>query len=363
MGEKYGGVESQLAVSASDAYSGHPALVRMAIALASSGGASRGDEYGPRLAARALVERLVAAHLTADERSTLEIASLFRQGNVADLEVVGVTNARRTLESISRQVPLVSLETSVHGRHVAFAVHDLVSECLAWSPSASQSLGRRLPSVAYALAEQSKWGRAVSLLRQFGTDVQLLDFVDSTGERMIEEHQAELVLDVLDSVALSRIMSRPKSLLFWSQSLLEVGEVTESIAKAAASIRLAEHEEDFDTLGLAAAQRMQAWLDQCKAQEAIDSSERVRRDFLARMGPAVRGELLLSYGTALGVLERRGEALRAFSEAEAAVSSNPAHSTRLLGRLRRTRAYLHALWDGDFSKGVRETSPLLEELL
>jgi DNA-binding SARP family transcriptional activator/ATP/maltotriose-dependent transcriptional regulator MalT len=339
---------------------GHAALLRMMLTLEQTG-IHASDGRTPGLSAQMLVSQMIEAHVPKSDRAVLEIASLLKTGEISDLESLGCESPRRSLTAIASSLPLVRIEVDGPGKRTLFEVHDLITECLIASMPNNDdwSIGVELNPVLRILALRGGWSQAGKILRLLGDDEAILEFVEAHGTEMMDEQRADDVLDLVNAVSLRSVMSRPRCLFLWSQALHEVGEVSESVAKAAASIRLAQHERDYDTLGLATSQRIQAWLDQGRAQESADSAEEVLGEFLLRMSPSVRFEMLLSYATALGVLERRSESESALLAAEEAALADPLRAASMLGCLRRVKAYLNPLWTGDYAGGVRELSPLL----
>lgn len=341
-------------------FSGHAALLRMALTAPFAVEGVGLSE--PALATQVVVERLVTAHLETNEREALQLACLLQEGSIADLERLGIEDARRKLESIAGILPLVRVENAGPAAHLVFSVHDLVGDCISRGARASEVWDKvDFTSLINVLADQEKWVRAYTLLKHVATDRQVVAFLKNHGDAMISKRCPHLVLRLVNSVPLHQIMDQSRVLLLWSTALHEVGEIGESVAKAAAAMRLAEHERDFPTFGLAVAQRVQALLDQGRAQDAVDVSEAVAVSTIERMSPLARAEFLLSYGTALGVVERRQEAIDAFAAAETAAMANRSSATQILGRLRRVRAYSHAIWFGDYARSVNEVAPLVSQ--
>lgn len=341
---------------------GHVALLRM---LVTSSSRSHGGLQGePGVAAKILVERMLSAHLSHRERLVLEVASLLKEGDLTDLEEVGVPDARRVLVEVANLIPLVRIDTVGHARRAVFAVHDIVEECLVRSFVEGLESGEQealLKKTLHVLASSGRWSRASAVLRSSGRGDIIAEFLETYGTQMVEEHVAPLVLQIINSVDLHHVMFRPRCILVWSRALSDVGEVDESAAKAGAAIHLAQHERDFETLGVAVSLRTQALMDQGRAQDAVESAEGAVAEHLEKMSPAVRCELLLSYAVALGAVERRQESNSALVIAERSAQLDPLRTRPLLARLARIRACQAPVWSGDFAAGIDATVPLLRQ--
>ena len=341
--------------------SGHPALLRLALLESTLGNRDlSGSE--PALATVGLIERLIEAHFDGEDRAVLETASLLKYGLLSDLEVAGISSPIRRARRIADLLPLVRIASSGLSQQMAFTVHDLVGDCLVHRIAArGRAAGDNVIEWSLrVLADRGDWERAEALLILLCDSDDRVRFVSAHGGTIIEGGDYGSVLRLLGSVPLHRVMSEPRCLLYWSQALLEVGDVSGSVAKAAAAIRLAQHDGDRETLGLAMSQQAQAWLDQGKAQEAADAFGNLLANGDGGMGARVRCEVLITYASALVVTDRRTMAANALQAAESLASELGAIPAQLAARLERVRAYAFPLWWGDYATGVRQTAPLLD---
>ncbi len=343
-----------------DASRGHPALLAVMLAAAD---AKLSPEPGePSIVALTLLERLLQT-LPSSVLPVLEMAALLGESPIWAIESLAGRDARPVLTRIVRELPLVQFTSMEQQGEIIVRVHDLVSECLAHrmrmrGVSLAQS---QLENVLGYLGENKRWVKARTVCGLFGAGREAAGFVSRFGRQMLEDLRSEELLALISLADLQDIMGDARILLYWARSLYDTGNMEEAVAKLNATLTLAAHDAEYETVGLAAAQKVFILTDQSKAEEAVACAEKYLGEVANHVSPSTHCELLLAYAGALAMIRRRTDSDAALGLAEAIATAGDDRLGASIKRLRRFRILLDSLWTGDWAVLVRKLGPLLND--
>lgn len=325
---------------------GHPAILSLMLRAADLGSS------GP-LDVQQWIQRLVTLHFDCRKQKVLAAAALLGHGNSTDLELLGLSDARRLLEECAQSLPLVRVRTESAG--AAFAVHEMaigpVMEMLR-----TEQVPQRSELLSGALDLLSRRGDFGTCLRLLELDSDLdfqADWLTSHGQGALAAGLAPALIRLLESLPVQTVMASPELLLLWSRCSGECGDIPGALAKARAAYVLLEHSCETQKWLRAAALVVDHNRDLGRYSDALSVAAHVLPRCTATHGSA-SAELLRAYAATLVALGDYAQAGDIILEADHI--SDVALDPQLSERLDFLECLRLVLADGDFVAASRKLS-------
>ena len=305
---------------------------------------------------RAWLQRTMEDCLPIEDRRILRLASLLRNGTVADLEELGVCGPLRALLRVSDALPLVRVQ--VRGSDEGdFFVHDLVDGYFCESEKKPDY--PEVSSVISILSRRGDYGRACTLLARLGDRELSTRWLRAHGGAAATARNYSVLDRVISSLSPAAMMGDATLLVLWARVCLETGRLDESLARAKAARHIARHSKDLRSIREAMSIELTSLRLMGRFRDASELASEVVASHAGFIDDALLAEAMLCIGASH---VRDGEPSRGEAPLKEAVRlAEATGQSRIRCLAWNALALVPALVHGDFAEGKRQLAAVATE--